>query len=165
MRRNSYSAPSTAATCSARWRRRNAWRPLAVQTLAQLRERHFGVFQGLTGTEAAQRDPAAYARYKARDLEFDFETGESLQQLATRIEQAVALLAAQHPCQTIAVVCHAGVLDVLYRKATGRTLQSARDFDLPNCALNWFRFDAQGWHLEAWDDHHYLPSVVVESVE
>lgn len=140
-------------------------RQITVQTMPQLRERHFGVFQGLTGTEAAARDPDAYARYKARDPDYNFDTGESLQQLAERVEHAVTLLVSQHPGQTIAVVCHAGVLDMLYRLATGRPLHTPRDFDLPNCALNWFRFDAQGWHLEAWDDHHYLPSVELESVE
>ncbi|HEY6020083.1 MAG TPA: histidine phosphatase family protein [Candidatus Paceibacterota bacterium] len=142
-----------------------AGRGLNVHTTPLLRERHFGEFQGLTGAEAAARDPAAYARYKARDLDYDFATGESLQQLATRVQAAVAQLLAQYPGQTIAVVCHAGVLDVLYRLATNRPLHTPRNFDLPNCALNWFRFDAQGWHLEAWDDHHYLPSVQLESVE
>ena len=45
-----------------------------------------------------------------------------------------------------------------------------RDFVIPNCALNWFRFDGrggdtEGWHLEAWDDHHHLARVLLESAE
>jgi probable phosphoglycerate mutase len=49
-------------------------------------------------------------------------------------------------------------------------LHTPRDFNIPNCALNWFRIDHQsegehGWHLEAWDDHHYLAKVIKESVE
>src|SRR5512139_3968790 len=48
-----------------------------VKPLPALRERHFGVFQGMTAAQGAERYPAAYAHYMARDLEYDFETGES----------------------------------------------------------------------------------------
>lgn len=139
---------------------------LEVKTLPQLRERHFGLFQGLTAQEAKTRYPAEYAKYKGRDVVYDFETGESLTALAQRAMDAVDWLVRHHEGQTLVVVSHAGVLDVLYRKATGRPLHTARDFVIPNCALNWFRFDAQGWHLEAWDDHHHhLVTVRLESAE
>ena len=44
-------------------------------------------------------------------------------------------------------------------------LHEFRDFHIPNCALNWFLHDGKGWHLEAWDDHHYLSDVLLDSVE
>lgn len=140
-------------------------RGLEIKKMPQLRERHYGIFQGITADEGAQRYPEAYAHYKARDLHYDFETGESLIDFAQRVTDAVELLVRQHSGQIIAAVCHAGVLDIVYRKATGRPLHTPRDFVIPNCALNWFRFDAQGWHLEAWDDHHHLARVLLESAE
>jgi len=148
-------------------------RGLEVQTLPQLRERHFGIFQGLTKAEGEQRHPEAYARYRARDPEYDFGpfdglrtgTGESLNAFAARVESAVDHLVRHHNNQLIAAVTHGGVLDILYRKATGRPLHTARDFAIPNCALNWFSFDEHGLHLDAWDDHHYLAQVIKESVE
>ncbi|MBI3222070.1 MAG: histidine phosphatase family protein [Nitrosomonadales bacterium] len=143
---------------------------LEVIKLAQLRERHFGIFQGLTADEAAQRYPEAYAHYKGRDLNYGFETGESLLGLAQRVTEAVEWMVRQHSGQTIAVVCHAGVLDIVYRKATGRALHAPRDFAIPNCALNWFRCDlpggdGQGWHLEVWDGQTHLSRAPMESVE
>jgi probable phosphoglycerate mutase len=62
------------------------------------------------------------------------------------------------------------VLDILYCRATGRPLHAPRDFNIPNCALNWFLFDSHGsggrsWHLEAWDDQHHLKQVIKESLE
>lgn len=140
-------------------------RGLEVGTTPLLRERHFGIFQGLTAEEGLHRNPAAHACYEARDLDYDFASGESLLQFADRVTAAVAYLTQHHRNQTIAAVTHAGVLDILYRKATGRPLQPARDFAVPNCALNWFRFDENGWHLEAWDDHHHLARVLMESAE
>ncbi|MGO8753843.1 MAG: histidine phosphatase family protein [Gallionellaceae bacterium] len=140
-------------------------RGLEVRTLPQLRERHYGIFQGLTANEGEQRYPEAYAHYKARDPDYDFETGESMLRFAGRVSEAIGTLTRQHSGQTIAAVCHAGVLDIIYRKATGRPLHTPRDFAIPNCALNWFRFDGQGWHLQAWDDHHHLAKVLMESAE
>ncbi|MDP2266137.1 MAG: histidine phosphatase family protein [Thiobacillus sp.] len=136
-----------------------------VKPLAQLRERHYGVFQGITAAEGAERYPQAYAHYVARDLDYDFETGESLRALAERVSKGIDWLVRHHSGQTIAAVSHSGVLDVIYRRATGRSLHTPRDFVIPNCALNWFHFDGHGWHLESWADRHYLHDVLTESPE
>lgn len=120
-----------------------------------LRGRHYGIFEGNTASEIAKHYPDAYAHYKARDLDYDFETGESLARFAARVSAAIDDLIRLHKGQTIAAISHAGVLDIVYRKATGRPLNTPRDFVIPNCTLNWLRFDAQDWHLEAWNAHNY----------
>jgi probable phosphoglycerate mutase len=136
-----------------------------VRTLPALRERHYGCFQGLTAAEAELRHPALYLRYLARDADCNFATGETLTGFAERVAGALAWLARHHPGQTVAAVCHSGVLDVIYRRATGRPLSTPRDFEIPNCALNWFHVDAQGWHLEAWADRHHLSQVLTGAPE
>ena len=136
-----------------------------VKLLPQLRERHFGIFQGLTAAQGAARHPQAYAHYVARDLDYDFESGESLRRFSERVSEAMDWLVRHHGGQTIAAVSHSGVLDVVYRRATGRPLTTPRDFTIPNCALNWFHFDGQGWHLEAWGDRHHLHEVLTEPPE
>ena len=136
-----------------------------VRALQGLRERHYGIFQGLTASEAASRHPAAHALYLARDPDYDFGTGESLRAFAARVRRALDWLARHHTGQTVLTVCHSGVLDVLYRQATGRCLEAPRDFEIPNCALNWFGLDAHGFHLERWADRHHLAHVLVEAPE
>src|SRR5258706_3803519 len=37
----------------------------------RLRERHYGVFQGITYAEAKERFPGDYERFKSKDLDFD----------------------------------------------------------------------------------------------
>lgn len=138
---------------------------LEIHPLSQLRERHYGIFQGLTAVEGAERHPEAYEHYRARDLHYAFETGESLLMFAARVAEAVEWMVRHHAGRTIAAVTHGGVLDILYRRATGRPLHTPRDFVIPNCALNWFRFDAHGWHLETWADRHHLETVLVETPE
>ena len=140
-------------------------RDLEVSCWDALRERHYGIFQGITGEEGKIRYPEAYSKYIAREAGHDFETGESLKAFEERVIDAVEQLRHRHKGETIAVVSHAGFLDIVYRRSTGRTLSAKRDFRIPNCALNWFSFDEHGWHLERWDDHHHLSTVLTESAE
>ncbi len=136
-----------------------------IKLLPQLRERNYGIFQGITAAEGEARHPEACRRYAARDPHYDFETGESMLDFAARVAEAVDWMVRHHAGQTIAAVTHGGVLDILFRKATGRPLHTPRDFKIPNCGLNWFRFDGRGWHLESWGDRHHLESVLTETPE
>lgn len=138
---------------------------LDIRPAPGLRERHYGIFQGLTPAEAALRFPDDHARYAVRDAHHAFGDGESLSAFAARVVAAVDNLVRHHAGETLLAVSHGGVLDVIYRKATGRTLEAARDFKIPNCALNWFQFDAHGWHVQAWADRHHLEQVLVETPE
>jgi len=136
-----------------------------VRPRPDLRERHYGIFQGLTAAEAADRHPGAHALYVARDPHCDFGTGESLRAFAARVLDGVDWVTRHHAGETILMVSHSGVLDVLYRHATGRPLETPRDFEIPNCALNWFALDGHGLHLERWADRHHLAHVLVEAPE
>jgi len=136
-----------------------------VISLAELRERHYGIFQNVCKHEAEEQFPQAHARYQARDPHYDFEHGESLLTFSERVINTFNNLAQKHSGAQIAVICHAGLLDIMYRHATQRALETERDFIIPNCALNWFHHDGHRWHLDAWDDHQHLRHVLLESVE
>jgi len=87
--------------------------------------------------------PAAYAHYMARDLDYDFETGESLRRFADRVADGIDWLVRHHSGQTIAAVSHSGVLDVVYRRATGRPLSTPRDFKIPTARSTGFTSTAR----------------------
>jgi probable phosphoglycerate mutase len=142
-------------------------RRLGLAPIAEpgLRERHYGVFQGLTTAEAAERHPAAHARYLARDPHYGFDGGESLSALSARVTGAVAALAARHRGKDILLVSHGGVLDICYRAATGRPLSAPRDFLIPNAALNWIEVGPAGWRLRSWADRSHLERTLEESAE
>ena len=138
---------------------------LEVNALPELRERHYGIFQGVVKGEAPELYPEQNALYIRRDLHYDFETGESLTAFAQRTLDIFGWLARRHANEQFAVVCHAGLLDVMYRHATGRPLHTERDFSIPNSALNWFHHDGQRWHLDHWDDHHHVKHVIMDSAD
>lgn len=135
---------------------------LVPRTNPDLRERHYGLFQGLTYVEAQQRFPDAYARFEARDPDFAIPgEGESLRTFSARVGTALAKIVLQHPGACVLVVTHGGVLDVAHRLATGKSLTAPRDFTIPNAALNWIRHDGR-WTLESWGDANHLPTALDE---
>lgn len=138
---------------------------LDLQPEPGLRERNYGVFQGLTTAEGAERFPAAHARYLVRDPHYDFEVGESLSHVASRVVAAIEALADRHRGHAVLLVSHGGVLDVCYRKATGRDLSAPRDFPIPNAALNWIEVGVNGWRLLSWADRRHLERTLEESAE
>ncbi|WP_126443982.1 histidine phosphatase family protein [Sulfuricystis multivorans] len=121
-----------------------------------VRERHYGIFQGLTYAECEARHPAAYARHKARDPRFVPEGGESLLDFAARLSAAIDAIVRRHPGEAVAIFTHGGVLDIVYRQATGRPLESPRDFTIPNCGINWIEIDAGCWTLLSWGEREHL---------
>ena len=129
---------------------------LPVRLAPAFRERHYGIFQGLTYAECEARHPAAFARHKARDPRFAPEGGESLLDFAARLSAAFAALTARHPQASVAVFTHGGVLDIAYRQAVGQSLSAPRDFLIPNCGINWIEIEAGCWTLLSWAEREHL---------
>ncbi len=129
---------------------------LPVQLLPGLRERHHGLFQGLTFEEATARYPADYARHHARDPRFVPEGGESLLDLAARISSTCDDIVHRHPGAAVVLFTHGGVLDILHRQASGKPLTAPRDFAIPNCAINWFEVANGCWTLLSWAERGHL---------
>ncbi|MDD5248865.1 MAG: histidine phosphatase family protein [Rhodocyclaceae bacterium] len=135
---------------------------LGVNAAPGLRERHYGRMQGLTSAEAQQRFPALHAAYAGRDPQHDLDGGETLADFAARIARTLAALAAAHAGQTLLLVAHGGVLDIVYRIATARDLIAPRDFPIPNAGVNWIEYRDDAWHLVAWGEKTHLDLVLDE---
>ncbi|WP_174875210.1 histidine phosphatase family protein [Vogesella oryzae] len=129
---------------------------LDIALLSDLRERHFGALQGIALHEGPSAQPVAWQAYANRNVEHDLEGGESLNQFAQRVRTALERIAADHHGETVLLVSHGGVLDVVYRIACGQPLHEQRRVPIPNAALNWLSHDGQQWQLERWADESHL---------
>ncbi len=129
---------------------------LPIELKRELRERHYGRFQTLTYDEARIRYPQDYVRFEARDIDFALPEGESLRAFARRVVDCVEEIVSRHAGRQVLLVAHGGVLDILYRHATGKPLESARDFEIPNAALNWIHVSAQEWCVSAWANRSHI---------
>jgi 2,3-bisphosphoglycerate-dependent phosphoglycerate mutase len=128
-------------------------------TDAGLRERAFGQYEGLTHAEIEQRWPADAQRWRSREPGFTPSGGETLEAFYERCVGCAAALAALHPGQTVALVAHGGVLDCLYRAATGQALYARRTWELGNATINRLLWHGEGFSLVGWNDAAHLDSV------
>jgi 2,3-bisphosphoglycerate-dependent phosphoglycerate mutase len=122
----------------------------------RLRERHFGVFEGLTGPEIEAQHPEAYARFKSRDPHYAMPGGESAAAFRDRALACLAEIAGRHVNDVVVIVTHGLVCDMAYRAAHGIELMARRDFELVNAGLNRFRYEDGVWHIDVWGDAAHL---------
>ncbi|HVP28032.1 MAG TPA: histidine phosphatase family protein [Myxococcota bacterium] len=79
----------------------------------RLREHDVGEWSGLTHGEIARRWPDDLARLRAGDLDVRPGGGETKRELAARVTDAIAELAANHAREHVALVSHSGWIRVL----------------------------------------------------
>jgi len=111
-------------------------RDQAVQTIPEFREVHFGVWEGLSFTEIAERYPAELeARF--RDLtSFRIPGGESLLDVSSRVLPRLNDLIAQHAERALIIIAHAGVNRVILSQALGLPLDHLFRLDQNYGCLN-----------------------------
>lgn len=129
---------------------------LPLQAHEGLRERGFGDFQGKTFAEIEVLWPEQSRQWRARHPEWAPPGGESLIALRARIVEAASELAARHLGEQIVLVAHGGVMDVLYRAATGQHEQAPRSWQLGNAAINRLLWTPEGLTVVGWSDTRHL---------
>ena len=122
----------------------------------RLRERHFGIFEGMTNNEIKSRHPELHELFAQRLPDFCMPGGESAAHFSARCVGALEGIAGRHEGETIAVVTHGLVLDAVYRRAVNMPLEKPRGFPLMNCSLNTFRYDGGRWAVTAVCDVSHL---------
>jgi probable phosphoglycerate mutase len=136
---------------------------LSVTAQKDLRERAFGQFQGKTYTEIEQAFPHEAGAWRRRHPEWAAPGGgESLEALRLRVLGCVNHLAASHRGGQVVLVAHGGVMDMLYRVATGLDLQAPRSWLLGNAAINRLLWSPQGLALVGWGDTTHLADTALD---
>jgi probable phosphoglycerate mutase len=124
----------------------------------RLRERSFGVFEGLTLDEIAAQHPEAFRLWRARDPGWAMDGGETGQQLIDRVLEALHDIADRHRGETVAIVTHGGVLDVAYRAARALDWDAPREHQMLNASINRLRvtFSPPALAMVDWGDVAHL---------
>lgn len=127
---------------------------------ARLRERHFGIGEGLTYGELDYHWPDVFSRVREVDADFMIPGGESRRQFHHRVCGAFEALAREHDGKRVAVVTHGGVLAALYRLIHDIPVAKPHRIPIANASYNAVSFEADAWAIEAWDDVAHLPAAV-----
>ena len=123
-----------------------------------LRERGFGAFEGKTYAEIETTWPEMSQQWRKRVPDWAPPGGESLLTMRERVLATASSLAARHIGGQVVLVAHGGVMDMLYRLATGQDVQAPRAWQLGNAAINRLLRTPDGFTLVGWSDTSHLES-------
>lgn len=84
-----------------------------------LKERHFGVIQGIPKNELSELNPILCQQILSRNPACDFDQGESMDEFADRIMDALMELAEGNRGGRLLIVTHGWVMDVVTRHVRG----------------------------------------------
>jgi len=109
---------------------------LDVSVDADLIETDFGAWEGLTFSEAAERDPELHRRW-LRDTSESPPDGESFDAAAERVGRARARIISEHPGETVLVVSHVTPIKTLLRIAldAGTSILYRMHLDLASLSI------------------------------
>lgn len=137
-------------------------RNLAISWDASLRERAFGIGEGMTYAEMESRYPQMFSNTGLVDAEFTLPEGESRATFHQRIKTSIERLAVAHAGQRVLVVTHGGVLGVIYRWLNHLPI-GAQKIAIPNVGYNRISSGADGWKIEVWGDTRHLDTDTFEA--
>jgi probable phosphoglycerate mutase len=136
-----------------------------IVTDARLRERHLGIFQGLSSDEIKKRHPEEYKLHRTLGPDYVIPAGESVRQQVARNLAYLNEIAARHPGETIVVITHGGVLSGLFRHTFSIPFEAPRRFEFTNAGLNVFIFEDGNWFLQTWGDLSHLANAPTDDCD
>lgn len=122
--------------------------PVELTIEERIREKEFGVLDGLTRKGILEKYPAEWQR-RERDGKYYYRPpgGESYPDVALRVHSIIGTLVRECPCQSVLVVCHSVIVlafrRLLERMTEKELLAIDRDpeQDVCNCSVTWYEFD------------------------
>jgi probable phosphoglycerate mutase len=132
-----------------------------LDVLAQpdLREMHFGAWQGLSSPEIRERDPEVYAARRVNPYDVAPEGAETWRQFYARAIQAVDEILATTEAERLILVTHSGVCTALGLHAQGLDCTGKRTFDSHNCGIHTLAVHGTRWRAVTFNDITHLTSV------
>lgn len=121
-----------------------------------LRERSFGIFEGFTKNEIAEKFPNDFRRFSEDGYKYVPPGGESIETVSRRLMACLNNLAEQHNGERFLVVTHGGIIGRFFRIVFDLPMESPRRFRVANAGLNIFSFTNGHWSLETWGDTGHL---------
>ena len=137
---------------------------LATLTDAALREQSFGQVDGMRVDDIKAQHPQAWEGWLRFEEDYCMPQGETTRQFHGRVMDAVHRLVASHPGETLVIVTHGGVLDMIYRTARSLGLSGPRQSEIPNAGVNRVRMREGGIDILAWADVAHLADLPPQPV-
>lgn len=102
-----------------------------------LREKHFGAVQGVPKNELAELNPALLEQILRRNPAAEFAGGETMDEFADRVIEAIEDIGARHRGERVLVITHGWVMDVVTRHIAGHARNAVLHIKRKNGECVW----------------------------
>ena len=135
--------------------------PLGLTVVAspRLRERQYGVWEGLTSAEIQARYPEQFAIWRARSTDFAPPQGETRSELLTRALAELETIARRHVSEVVVVVTHGGLCYVLINHILGSVDGDRREFTFGNASIHTLEVSGNQWSVISVNETAHLEVV------
>lgn len=129
---------------------------LVVQPLEGLVDIHFGDLQGMAVADVQARYPTLLQTWFQAPHTVRFPGGEGLEDVRRRCTAALQTVVERHREQTVAMVAHTVVNQVLLCAVLGLGNDRFWSIRQDTCAVNWIEWDGKGYRLAMVNDVSHL---------
>ena len=132
--------------------------PLGLTVVAspRLRERQYGLWEGLTSAEIQARYPEQFAMWRARSTDFAPPQGETRSELLTRALAELQTIARRHVREMVVVVTHGGLCYVLINHILGSVDGDRREFTFGNASIHTLEVTGDQWSVISMNETAHL---------
>jgi probable phosphoglycerate mutase len=133
---------------------------LPLNVTSGVRERNYGILEGVPFDQMHEHHPEVAAIWKSRDPDGVIPQGETLRTFNERVTGALHDIAKRHQQERVMVVTHGGAMDIIWRAATGEPIEAPRKTVFLNASINRIAIKVNGdafeWELHEWGDISHL---------
>lgn len=108
--------------------------------MKELRERSFGIWEGMSFTEIKERYPEEFSAWAGNPLKYSPVEGESTVEVEKRVMKAVNRILKKHKGDEIAIVSHGGVSRIILCNILGISLENIFRIEQDYAAVNIIEF-------------------------
>ena len=138
-------------------------RDVALAQTELLRERYYGVFEGLTVEQRRDKYPGMFKASLVKDLDFAPTGGESARETLKRMTSIIGELKDRHLQETVLVVGHGGSLRSAVMALLELPPESTWKFVMANCSLTIIDTYHDNAVLRLYNDTSHLAAVPLPS--
>jgi len=143
----------------------NKYLNLSITKKEGLRERNYGVLQGISFDELDDKFPVIRLNLNSRDPNYVIPGGESIFQFSQRVSTCINSIIANSNASNLLLVVHGGVLERFFHTVLGLPLDFKRSFSLSNSSINKFSYINGTWQLDSWGITNHLDENLVLSLK
>jgi 2,3-bisphosphoglycerate-dependent phosphoglycerate mutase len=134
-----------------------------IQLEPRLRERHYGVLEGLNAKEILEQHPGVYQALITENPDYEIPGGETHRQHYQKTTGVLEAWADENPGTTTALVVHGGVLENFFRYIAHLDLRQPRCVLPANASLSVIQYGtfygSIRWVIKTWGDAAHLENI------